>query len=118
MTTISVIGLQWGDEGKGKVIDLLAQDAEIVVRYQGGCNAGHTVIVGGNKYVLHQIPSGVLHPGRLCVIAHGVVVDPKRLVEEIETLEEHLDMVWRVVADRLGPEQQPVGYEALGAAEA
>ncbi len=88
MTIISVIGLQWGDEGKGKVIDLLAQEAEVVVRYQGGCNAGHTVIVGGHKTVLHQIPSGVLHSGRLCVIAHGVVVDPKRLVDEIEMLEE------------------------------
>ncbi|MEQ8766470.1 MAG: adenylosuccinate synthase [Planctomycetota bacterium] len=88
MTIISVIGLQWGDEGKGKVIDLLAQDAEVVVRYQGGCNAGHTVIVGGRKYVLHQIPSGILHAGRLCVIAHGVVVDPKRLVAEIVELAE------------------------------
>jgi adenylosuccinate synthase len=79
-----VVGAQWGDEGKGKVIDLLTADADVVVRYQGGANAGHTVMVGEETYVLHLIPSGILYPGKTNVIGNGVVVDPARLVEEID----------------------------------
>jgi len=84
-TTI-LVGAQWGDEGKGKVIDFLTEDVEYVVRYQGGNNAGHTVVIGDDKYVLHLIPSGILHPGKICVIGHGVVIDPKALIDEIELL--------------------------------
>jgi adenylosuccinate synthase len=85
MNTI-LIGAQWGDEGKGKVIDVLSQRADFVVRYQGGNNAGHTVYIGGEKYVLHLIPSGILWAGKKCVIGNGVVVDPISLVGEIESL--------------------------------
>jgi adenylosuccinate synthase len=81
-----VLGLQWGDEGKGKVIDLLAGDTDVVVRCQGGANAGHTVVVGGKKTVLHLLPSGVLHERAACVIGHGVVVDPIALGEELDDL--------------------------------
>ncbi len=86
MPTLSVFGAQWGDEGKGKIIDLLARDVDLVVRYQGGANAGHTVVVGGQKYVLHIIPSGILHPGKVNVVAGGVAADPKKLLDEIEGL--------------------------------
>ncbi|MFH1798540.1 MAG: adenylosuccinate synthase [Candidatus Omnitrophota bacterium] len=82
-----LVGTQWGDEGKGKVIDLLSSDVQYIVRYQGGNNAGHTVVIDDNKYVLHLIPSGILHQGKICVIGHGVVIDPKALIEEIELLE-------------------------------
>lgn len=83
-----LVGAQWGDEGKGKVIDILTQDVDYVVRYQGGNNAGHTVVIGESKYVLHLIPSGILHEGKICVIGHGVVIDPAALIEEIELLKE------------------------------
>ncbi len=86
MPSLSVFGAQWGDEGKGKIIDLLSRDVDTVVRYQGGANAGHTVIVGGEKYVLHLVPSGILHAGRVNVIAGGVAVDPIALLEEIDGL--------------------------------
>src|SRR5262245_20374844 len=86
MPSLSVFGAQWGDEGKGKLIDLLAQDADQVVRYQGGANAGHTVVVGGEKYVLHLVPSGILHPGKVNMIGNGVAVDPQKLLEEVEGL--------------------------------
>jgi len=76
MPNIVIAGAQWGDEGKGKVVDLLTERVQVVARYNGGHNAGHTVIVAGKKYVLHLIPSGILHPGILCVIGNGVVVDP------------------------------------------
>ena len=88
MPATSVIGLQWGDEGKGKVIDLFAERADVVARYQGGNNAGHTVVVGGEKFVLHLIPSGLLHPGAVNLIGNGVVVDPEHLFKEIEALEQ------------------------------
>jgi adenylosuccinate synthase len=81
------VGVQWGDEGKGKVVDILAEHADIVVRYQGGSNAGHTLVVGDEKTVLHQVPSGVLHQGKVCVIGNGVVVDPAALIEEIDALQ-------------------------------
>src|SRR5262245_53406355 len=84
MPVLSVIGTQWGDEGKGKIIDLIARRADVVVRYQGGANAGHTVVVDGEKFVFHVLPSGVLHPGKLNVISNGVVVDPEQLLSEID----------------------------------
>ncbi|GHG74155.1 adenylosuccinate synthase [Comamonas sp. JC664] len=86
MPNVVVIGAQWGDEGKGKVVDLLTEHAQVVVRFQGGNNAGHTLVVGGQKTVLHLIPSGILHPGKTCVIGNGVVVDPAVLVGEIDAL--------------------------------
>jgi adenylosuccinate synthase len=86
MPNIVVVGTQWGDEGKGKVVDVLAPHVNVVVRYQGGNNAGHTVVVGREKYVLHSIPSGILHPACRCVIGCGVVVDPGSLIEEMESL--------------------------------
>jgi adenylosuccinate synthase len=86
---VAVIGAQWGDEGKGKIVDLLTPHFQIVARYQGGHNAGHTVLVGGTRFVLHLIPSGILHPGVRCVIGNGVVVDPDALFQEIETLAEY-----------------------------
>lgn len=86
MPNTCIVGVQWGDEGKGKIVDLLAGDYDFVVRYQGGCNAGHTVVIGDEEFILHLIPSGVLHPGVVCVIGNGVVVDPVVLLEEIEAL--------------------------------
>jgi adenylosuccinate synthase len=86
MPNVVVVGAQWGDEGKGKVVDLLTEHAQVVVRFQGGNNAGHTLVVGGQKTVLHLIPSGILHPGKTCVIGNGVVVDPSVLVKEIDAL--------------------------------
>ena len=83
---IVVLGAQWGDEGKGKVVDLMTPRFSIVARYQGGHNAGHTVYVSGKKFVLHLIPSGILHPGVTCIIGNGVVVDPQALFAEIEQL--------------------------------
>jgi adenylosuccinate synthase len=86
MSSVCVFGAQWGDEGKGKIIDGLARDADVIVRYQGGANAGHTVVVGGAKYVLHLIPSGILHPGKVNVIGNGLAVDPLKFIEEVEGL--------------------------------
>jgi adenylosuccinate synthase len=83
---IVVVGAQWGDEGKGKLIDILSKDVDITVRYQGGSNAGHTVIVGKERYVFHLLPSAILRRGKVCVIGNGVVVDPKALLEEIDGL--------------------------------
>ncbi|MET0403870.1 MAG: adenylosuccinate synthase [Cystobacter sp.] len=88
MPNVVVIGAQWGDEGKGKVVDLLTEHAQVVVRFQGGNNAGHTLVVGGQKTVLHLIPSGILHQGKTCVIGNGVVLDPAVLVKEIDALKE------------------------------
>lgn len=87
MPVTAIIGGQWGDEGKGKIVDLLCEKAEIVARYQGGANAGHTVKVDGETYILHQVPSGILHKNRLCVLGHGMVIDPVALCEEIDMLE-------------------------------
>lgn len=86
MANIVIIGAQWGDEGKGKIIDVLSQEADIVVRFQGGANAGHTVKVQNDIYILHIIPSGIIHEDKLCVIGNGVVVDPLALVNEITDL--------------------------------
>lgn len=82
----AVVGLQWGDEGKGKIVDLLTAQHDVIVRYNGGANAGHTVVVGGERYALHLIPSGILNLGKLNVIGNGVVVDPEKLLEEMERL--------------------------------
>ncbi len=86
MPNIVVVGAQWGDEGKGKVVDVITPHVNVVVRYQGGNNAGHTVVVGREKYVLHSIPSGILHNGCRCVIGCGVVLDPASVIEEMESL--------------------------------
>ncbi|MCM2278556.1 MAG: adenylosuccinate synthase [Oligoflexia bacterium] len=83
---VVIVGAQWGDEGKGKVVDLYSAQAEYIVRYQGGNNAGHTLVVNGRKTVLHLIPSGILHPGKICLIANGVVFDPAVFFEEVESL--------------------------------
>jgi adenylosuccinate synthase len=86
MPGLVVVGAQWGDEGKGKVIDLLAEQADAVIRFQGGNNAGHTIVREGEKFALHLIPSGILYPGKRCVIGNGVVIDPKVLTGEIDGL--------------------------------
>ena len=82
----AVVGMQWGDEGKGKIVDLLTVHHDVIVRYNGGANAGHTVVVGDERYALHLIPAGILYPDKLCVIANGVVLDPQVLFEEIDAL--------------------------------
>lgn len=86
MNTV-VVGTQWGDEGKGRVIDFLSREADAIVRFQGGSNAGHTVVVDGEIFVFHLVPSGILHPGKSCIIGNGVVVDPAELLAEIEALQ-------------------------------
>jgi adenylosuccinate synthase len=86
MPTVVIIGAQWGDEGKGKIVDFLTEKCDYVVRFQGGCNAGHTVVVGDEKYILHLIPSGILHKNKKCIIGNGVVLDPGSLLKEIDTL--------------------------------
>ena len=86
MANVVIIGAQWGDEGKGKVVDIYTEHAQQVVRYQGGNNAGHTLVVGDETIVLHLIPSGILHPGKRCIIGNGVVLDPKIFLGEIEGL--------------------------------
>ena len=99
---VCVAGIQWGDEGKGKLVDVLTSDFDIVVRYQGGANAGHTVLVEDKEYILHLIPSGILQDNKVCVIGNGVVIDPKALIEELDTLEagglSHEDSLW--ISDR------------------
>jgi len=88
MSVTLVIGTQWGDEGKGKIVDILSKDADIVARYQGGANAGHTVVFEGKKFILHLIPSGILNPTTKCIIGNGVVIDPFALLEEISLLKQ------------------------------
>jgi len=124
--TAAIIGSQWGDEGKGKIIDYLAGRAEVVVRAQGGNNAGHTVVIGGKKYALHLIPSGVLHPGAVNIIGNGVVFDPAGFFGEIKTLEAdgidcsnlfvsdraHIVFPWHRKLDELAEES--AGAEGLG----
>lgn len=87
MPVTVVVGMQWGDEGKGKIVDMIADRADVIARYQGGANAGHTVVVGDDEYILHLIPSGVLRGGKVCIIGPGVVVDPEALLSEIDGLE-------------------------------
>src|SRR5271169_4468023 len=86
-TNVVVVGVQWGDEGKGKVVDALAEHFDIVARYQGGANAGHTVVIGDKKFILQLLPSGILRPGKVAVIGNGVVVDPEALFKELDTIE-------------------------------
>ncbi|MFH1645626.1 MAG: adenylosuccinate synthetase, partial [Candidatus Omnitrophota bacterium] len=86
MPSTVVIGAQWGDEGKGKIIDILSASSDLIARYQGGNNAGHTVVIGEEEFILHLIPSGILHKGKKCIIGNGVVVNPEALIKEIEIL--------------------------------
>ena len=86
MPNIVLVGAQWGDEGKGKIIDILSAKSDIIIRFQGGNNAGHTVVIGEEEFILHLIPSGILHKKKICVIGNGVVVDPEALLNEIATL--------------------------------
>ena len=88
MPNVIVLGLQWGDEGKGKIVDVLSEKADVVARYQGGHNAGHTVVIKNEKFILHVIPSGILYKGKKCLIGNGVVVEPASLLEEINGLKE------------------------------
>jgi len=95
MANVVVVGAQWGDEGKGKIVDLLTEYADVVARYQGGHNAGHTVMVNNEKFILHLIPTGILHRGKICIIGNGVVVDPASLIKEIEDLKKRKISVGR-----------------------
>ena len=122
-----VVGAQWGDEGKGKIVDVLAERADVVARYQGGANAGHTVVVGGEEFILHQVPSGVLHPEKECLLGNGVVLDAPELFAEIDLLEgrgidaerrvwissrAHLLLPWHKVLDQA--EEGRRGAKAIG----
>jgi adenylosuccinate synthase len=116
MPGIVIVGAQWGDEGKGKVVDLLAEQADVVVRFQGGNNAGHTIVRDGEEFKFHLIPSGILYPGKLCAIGNGVVLDPRILLDEIDGLKRrdvdvgnlrisanaHLIMPYHVLLDTAG----------------
>jgi len=120
MSGYVVVGTQWGDEGKGKIIDVISQEADIIIRFQGGNNAGHTVVVGGEKFVLHLIPSGILNSKGMCLIGPGVVVDPAVLLHEIDILEKkgidtsrlyisdraHIIMPYHVELDKAKEEQR------------
>src|SRR6201985_2187853 len=86
MGNVAVVGAQWGDEGKGKIVDWLSERADFVVRFQGGANAGHTLVIGNVEYKLSLLPSGVVRPGKLSIVGNGVVIDPRALLEEIERL--------------------------------
>ena len=121
-----VVGAQWGDEGKGKVTDLLAEHADLVIRFQGGNNAGHTIVRGSETYKFHLIPSGILYPGKMCAIGNGVVVDPRVLTEEIEGLRRrrvdisglrvsanaHLIMPYHLLLDHAG--EAKLGEQQIG----
>ena len=126
---VVVVGAQWGDEGKGKIVDVLAERADLVVRYQGGANAGHTVVKGQDEFVLHQIPSGILHPDTRCVIGNGVVLDPETLVAEMDALRgrgidlsdrlivsdrAHLVLPYHKVLDRASEKRQKIGTTGRG----
>jgi adenylosuccinate synthase len=126
---VVVVGAQWGDEGKGKIVDVLAERADLVVRYQGGANAGHTVVIGQDEFILHQIPSGILHPGTRCVIGNGVVLDPETLLHEMEELagrgialdgrlavsdRAHLVLPYHKLLDRATERQQQIGTTGRG----
>lgn len=101
MPSVVVVGLQWGDEGKGKITDFLASQAELVARYQGGNNAGHTVVVGEDEFKLHLVPSGILYPGKLCVLGNGVVINPGVLLKELNGLKERgVDISGMRISDR------------------
>jgi adenylosuccinate synthase len=99
---IVVIGAQWGDEGKGKIVDYLANEAQVIIRYAGGANAGHTIVIGGEQYALHLIPSGVFYPDKISILGAGMVIDPRALFDEIEMLEDRgIDTAGRIlISDR------------------
>jgi adenylosuccinate synthase len=137
MPATVIVGAQWGDEGKGKIVDLLAQESDIVCRYQGGPNAGHTIVRDGETFALHHVPSGILYPGKICVVGAGCVIDPGLLVEELDELEArsvptdglrisgnaHLIMPWHVAIDsaserRLGKLQIGTTRRGIGPAYA
>src|SRR6516165_871870 len=121
MPGIVIVGAQWGDEGKGKVTDLLAERVDAVVRFQGGNNAGHTIVRDGQEWKLHLIPSGILYPGKRCVIGNGVVIDPKVLIDELDALRArridvtglrisanaHLIMPYHLMLDSAGAARHP-----------
>ena len=123
MSTVVVVGTQWGDEGKGKITDFLAEGADVVARYQGGNNAGHTILIGGKKYKLTMIPSGIFNHNKICVIGNGTVLNPKALVEEIDYIREngfstdnlkisdraHVIMPYHLVLDGLEEERKGDG---------
>lgn len=123
MSTVVISGAQWGDEGKGKIVDYLAAQADTVVRFQGGSNAGHTVSVGGEEYKLRLLPSGILYKGTTCVIGNGVVLDPQCLLEELENMQKrgidtsnikisnraHVVMPWHKLFDELGENLRGAG---------
>lgn len=101
MSSVVVVGLQWGDEGKGKITDCLASQADLVVRFQGGNNAGHTVVVGEEEFKLHLVPSGILYPGKLCVLGNGVVINPGVLLQELSGLQKRgIDVSGMRISDR------------------
>jgi adenylosuccinate synthase len=137
MPATVIVGAQWGDEGKGKIVDLLAQESDLVCRYQGGPNAGHTIVRDGETFALHHVPSGILYPGKICVVGAGCVIDPGLLVEELDELEArsvptdglrisgnaHLIMPWHVAIDsaserRLGKLQIGTTRRGIGPAYA
>ena len=98
MPVAVVVGMQWGDEGKGKIIDLLSEEADVIARYAGGHNAGHTIVFDGNQHILHLIPSGIFHPGKLCIIGNGVVIDPAALIHEMDLLKKaNIDLDGRLI---------------------
>jgi adenylosuccinate synthase len=128
-TCLVVVGAQWGDEGKGKLVDVLAEDADFVVRYQGGANAGHTVVTEQGEFILHQIPSGILHGRATCVIGNGVVLDPDTLFRELDALEArgigvtgrlyvseraHLVLPYHKLLDAAGERSQNIGTTGRG----
>lgn len=126
MSTVVIMGSQWGDEGKGKIVDYLAEQADGVVRYQGGSNAGHTVVVNDVSYKLQLLPSGILYPGKLCIVGNGVVIDPGHIIKEIKGMQEkgidtsalrisdraHVVFPWHVAQDEL--EEEAKGDDKIG----
>jgi adenylosuccinate synthase len=127
MSSVVIVGAQWGDEGKGKLVDVLTEQAEVVARYQGGHNAGHTVVLGETQFILHLVPSGILHPGKLSLIGNGTVCEPMALIAEIEALRAagievganlllstgaHLIMPYHLVLD--GAIERNLGKEKIG----
>ncbi len=126
MSTVVVVGTQWGDEGKGKITDFLAESADVVARYQGGNNAGHTILISGHKYKLTMIPSGIFYTDKLCVIGNGMVINPKALIEEIDYVHSngftttnlkisdraHVIMPYHLLLDYL--EEQQKGNDKIG----
>jgi len=127
MANIVVIGSQWGDEGKAKIVDFLTLDADIIVRFQGGANAGHTVKVDDKEFIFHLIPSGIMHPDKICIIGNGVVFDPKQAILEIKDLRKegievsnrvliaenaHVVLPWHIACDKL--KEEKAGKDAIG----